>query len=198
MTALEQADANLDAYILGDIEFDPDAEPIDLGDIDQADRALRRVARVEHDMTRLEKLAAARKQQIDEWLAQTLGPLERERDWFLRSVEGWARAHLEGQKTQTVKLPSGSVSLRRTPPRLEAVAEPPEDIDPLLVRTTRSWDKPNVKERTSVGPELPGYEAPDGFAGHAAVNADGEVVAGVVYLVRSEPSCQIKAGHGDE
>lgn len=194
MTALEQLDADLDAYILGDIEFDPDAEPIDLGDVDAADRALRRVARIEHDMSRLEKLAAARKAQIDEWLNETVAPLEREREWFARAVEGWARAHLADQKAQTVRLPSGRVALRRTPPRLEAVADPPAEADPTLVRVSRSWDKANVKQRTSVGPELPGYDAPDGFVGHAVVNADGEVVAGVVYLVRSEASCTIRAG----
>ena len=199
MTALEQLDSELDAYIVGDITYDPEADPVDLGDIDAADRALRRVARIEHDMARLEKLATHRKAQIDEYLANALAPMEREREWFLRSVEGWARAHLSNQKTQTVKLPSGSVSLRKAQPKVEpTVRDPDPDVAPELVRVKREWDRNAVKQATTPGPQIEVDDAPEGYTVHWAVDADGVVVNGITFLVPTQPTCSIKAGHGDD
>jgi len=51
MTSLEELDADLDAYIVGDIEFTN--EPRTLATIDEADRTGRRIARLQHDLDRL-------------------------------------------------------------------------------------------------------------------------------------------------
>lgn len=190
MSSLEQLGSDLDAYITGDIEFDPDSEPIDLGDIDAADRALRRVSRLEHDMTRLELLAAGRKRQIDEWLAETLAPMEREREWFERSVESWARAHLAGQKSQTVKLPSGVVKLTKARTRIDG-PDPDESAPTHLVRVTRKWDKAAAAKATVPGPE-PIDQTSDYWV-HAAIDAQtGEVVPGLTHLIpKAETTCKV-------
>jgi len=186
---------SLDDAILDDLaDVDLDNEPPTLATIDEADRTVWHIARLERQASQNEELARLRKAQVDAWLEDVNGVLERERAWRERQVEGWMRAHHETTGTKSVRLPAGTLKLTKAQPRVEVtVREPDPDIPDLMVRTKREWDKNAVKQYTQVGPELP-VEVPDGFTVHAAVNVDGEVVNGITYLVRSEPSFSIKAG----
>lgn len=197
MTSLEQIDSDLDAALTYEIDFDAGTEPPVLDDIDQADRAMRRVARIEHDMNRYEKLYRTRAAEIIELLGEALAPMERERDWHLRSVEGWTRAHLIDARTKTVKLPSGTVSLRSGQPKVVATAKEPDvDIADWFVRVRREWDKNAVKAGTQIGPEIEDVDT-DGVTIHWAVDSDGVPVNGVVYELPTSDSFSYKAGNGD-
>lgn len=193
---LDQLDADLDAYIADDLPaYDEHGEPPTLATIDEADRALRRIARVEHELARVEALAKARVEQIQTWLHERSDILLRERDWWARSAEGWMRAHNETTGTKTAKLPAGTLSLRAARPRVEALDDPAEDVAETLVRVRRSWDKKAVSDSCQPGPVLDDLaDVPDGYVAHAAVTEAGERIDGVVLLVPERDSFSFKAG----
>lgn len=190
MTTLDHIDADLDAHLFEAVDL-PAIDPAELDD-DSADRSLRRLARVENEMDRYETIARQRKQAIDEWLEDRLAGLLDQRDFLHRCLETYARARHEVTGAKSVKLPSGTVALRQAPPRIDTAGEPADDVDARLVRVTRSWDKRAIKDATAIGPQVDGHEVPDGFAAYAAVTSDGEVLPGVVYLVRTEPTFDAK------
>jgi len=191
MTAIDQlVDADLDSYLFEAV----DLAAVDLSalDDDSADRSLRRLARIEDEMGRHEIIARQRKQAIDDWLEDRLSGLIAQRDFLHRCLETYARARHEITGAKSVKLPSGTVALRQSPPRIETGGEPTDEVDARLVRITRAWDKRAVKESTELGPQLDRHDTPDGFVAHAAVTHEGEVLPGVVYLVRTEPTFDAK------
>lgn len=197
MTDVEQIDAELDAYIVGDLadEYDPDVEPRTLADIADADRALWHLRRIEVDMARHERLFDHRIRQLEQRREDVLGVMRRQHEWWSRRVELWARAHASEVGSKTIKLPAGTVSFRTGQHRIETVTKEPADTAPAeFVRTKREWDKQAIKAATGPGPIADDYPAPEGFVAHYAVTADGEVIGDVVRLVPVQDAVTIKAG----
>ena len=190
MNSLEHIDADLDSHLFEALDLTA-VNPADLDD-DSADRSLRRLARIELDMSRYETIARRRKQDIDDWLEDRLSGLVGQRDFLMRCLETYARATHEVTGAKSVNLPSGSVALRQAPPRIDAAGEPGDDVDARLIRVTRAWDKRAVKDTTAIGPQLEDHDTPEGFVAYAAVTGDGEILPGVVYLVRTEPTFDAK------
>lgn len=197
MTDVETIDAELDVWMIGDLadDYEPDSEPRTLATIDEADRALRRVARLETDIGRHERLFDSRIGQMQERKAEVLGVLERERQWWLTAAERWARAHASETGSKTIRLPSGTVQFRQGRQRIEPLTkEPSETVAPEFVRVSRSWAKDAIAKATMPGPVAEDIAAPEGYVAHYAVTADGEVLGDVVRLVPVQDSCTIRAG----
>lgn len=181
-------------FDLDEAEFDVDEEPRTLSTIDEADRYGWIRSHVADDMREMEQLYDDRLRQIRERRDEVLGTMQRRLDWLDRSLEGWTRAHYAETGTKSVKLPSVTVSLRKTPDKIEPVdKEPPEDAREGFVRVKREWDRNAIKEATNPGPVDEDYDAPEGFVAHVAVDRDGLVVPGVVWLLRTAPSFSVKA-----
>ena len=198
MTDVETIDAELDAYIVADLadEYDPETEPRTLADIDEADRGLWRMRRIEVEMQRTERLFDTRIAQMQERRDEVLGVMRREHDWWSRRVEMWARAHADETGKKSFKLPSGTISLRQGRQRIEAMTkEPAESVAPEFVRVSRSWDKQAIAKVTMPGPIAEDVDAPEGYVAHFCVTADGEVLGDVVTLVPVAPTVSIKAGN---
>jgi hypothetical protein len=186
---------SLDDAILDDLaDVDLDNEPPTLATIDEADRTVWHIARLERQATQNEELAKLRKAQVDAWLEDVNGVLERERAWRERQVEGWMRAHHETTGTKSVRLPSGTLALRKPRPRVEVLAEPSEDAPAELVRVKRDWDKVAIGKGHNPGPEVDGCDPPEGFVARTAVNADGVPMEDFVLLVPVQASFSIKTG----
>lgn len=197
MTDVEQIDAELDAYIVAELaeEYDPETEPRTLADIDQADRSLVRMRRIEVEMARTERLFDVRIAQMQERRDEVLGVLRREHEWWSRRVEMWARAHAAETKAKKISLPSGTIQLRQGRQRIEAITkEPGQDVPAEFVRTTRAWDKTAITKATAPGPEAEDYPAPEGYVARYAITAEGEIIGDVVRLVPVQDSITIKAG----
>lgn len=192
MTSLNELDAELDAYVIGDLDdIDPDTDaPPVLDGIEQADRALRKVQRLGYEGNRIEALRDARIQQIRDWADERLGVLERQREFWHRCIESWTRAHHAETGTKTVKLPAGTVSLRSVPVKVDADPDKLDKAPPSLIRTQKSWDRQAVKNFTSPSPEP--MEETDTHVVYAAITADGEVVDGVFHLVAKVPSFSLR------
>jgi len=100
------------------------------------------------------------------------------------------RAHHDETGTKSVRLPSGTVALRKTPDRVDTTGEP----DERFARVKTDWDKHALKEATNPGPVAQGYDAPEGFTAREVVDHNGMVVRGAVWLVRVDPAFSFKAG----
>lgn len=187
---LDEIEADLDAHLFEALELDA-VDPGQLDD-DAADRAMRALGRIDAEMDRWETLARQRKADIDEWLSDRLGGLLDRRDFWLRCLETYARANHEVTGAKSVNLPSGKVALRQTPPRIDTAGEPDESVPPALLRVVRAWDKRAVKEATKPGKVLEEYDGPADYVAHAAITDDGEILDGVVWLVRTEPTFDAK------
>lgn len=190
---LDQLDAELDCYLGVDITIDFDAEPSALLDIEQADYALRRIARIDHEMKRNEAIARHQVEKIQAWLHGRSDILLSQREWWVRSAEGWMRSHNAETGVKTEKLPSGTLSLRKAQPKVEVDADP-VDAPEQFVKVVTKWDRNAIKQACSAGPEVEVSDIPEGYKARAAVTADGEQLPGVVLLVPTRDSFSLKAG----
>ena len=168
-------------------DLDALADDISEGTLDDAaaERAMRALCAIDRELARWQQLHDTERQRLDAWLEEVSNPLLGRREFFERCLEGFTRANHERTGAKSVKLPSGTAALRKTPDRVEVVgdAEPPE----RFARVSVSWDKNRTKEDTNPGPVAEDYEAPEGYVAHVAVDHTGAVVDGVVWLLRTDP-----------
>ena len=164
-------------------------EPATAATIDEADRAVWVIARIDRDAAELEALYNRRIAELQERKAEALRRFEDKRKWWERTVEGWMRAHNAETGAKSVKLPAGTISLRKLPTKVDG-SEPSKDAPAHLLRVKRSWDAQAVKNYTSPSPE-PIDETETHYV-HAAVTADGEVIAGLTHLIAKQPGFSVK------
>lgn len=195
MSTITDLEQDLDDHMFGDAfaALDPDHDQpptFAADDLDAVDRMLGRIARLETRLTELDALAELRKKQIREWFDGQAETIIRQRDFWVRSVEGWMRSQHDEGGPKTHKLPAGTLSLRKPTPRLDAAGDP----DPRWSRST--WDKAAAKKATEIGPVLDDQtDTPDGFVAYAAIDpGTGEIVPNLTYLVAAQPSFSYKTG----
>ena len=190
MSSLHDLDDDLEDFIAGDMAAVP-ADGVEVPDAEGADRALRRVARIEAELEHVHRLAEHRIAQINEWRAEREAVLNGRAELYRAALDGWMRAtHADGGP-RTQKLPSGTVSLRKSPDRIATLVDlPPE----RFARTKVEWDKTAAKKATEPGLPLPDADTEDATAYAAVDPATGEVIVGLVWLRPNEARVSIKAG----
>lgn len=219
MTALEQYDSDLDAYILGEIEFDPEVPPPTPEDRAEVDKLMWKVAKLGTEQSDITAMFDARRDDIrrkaadliadlDADEAELLEPLERERRWLLQSAEQWTRAHIApNAKKKTIPLTRGrSLSLKAKQTTLSLLADEPKPSVPeqfRIVQTITKWaSKTDIKKLLTPGPEMDaddlpdGFEVPEGYTPHKALfgdEKDAQVVPDAVLLVPDEDAFRYKA-----
>jgi hypothetical protein len=191
MSVIDRIEEDLDTHLIGDLDQEVDTWDITVDDV-QADRALRALGAIDRKLARYEAVANAERDRIAAWLEEVSNPLAGRRQFFERCLETYTRANHELSGDKSMKLPSGTVQLRQSPPRIDTAGEPGDDIDPRLVRVTRAWDKAAVKHATKAGGQVEDHDTPEGFTAYAAVTTEGEILPGVIYLVRDEPTFDAK------
>lgn len=119
-------DDDLEAYFATEdevtLEDFPGAERVaawSVCDTGSAEYAMRRIAHAEVFIAEQRKDAAKFKAQIDAWLADQIKLPERAVNFFTGQLEAYARRKREEDGDKTVKLPSGQVTSRRNPARLD-------------------------------------------------------------------------------
>lgn len=120
MSALEQ---DLDEFLAGpDPDFDADPEPPQ--DADEADRRLRRLAKVRAEIAQVEEDAAREFDRINEWAERRYQVLHGRARWLQAGLEMWHRAVLaDDPSRKTISLPCGTLKSRAQQP--EWVFDPP-------------------------------------------------------------------------
>lgn len=195
---------DLDAALALDLPDDLDTVELSVPDTRTATRALRRLAildrherelreDVEAEYRALDDLVQPERDRIAAFLGDRLVGIARARAWTLRGLENFARAvNADDPKMVTIKVSAGEVRLRNNPPKIvvlddAAVAEalpstvkPPEvapvEVKRLVKATGVKLTAAELGESTVVG-------IPEGYHAEAAVDGDGTVVPGVVFLV---------------
>jgi hypothetical protein len=196
-----------------DLGFEPpdDYEPIELvGDVG-ANRMLRRLRAAEADGARVRELAAEDIAQTTKWRDRRLETISRTIDWARRSLDGWLRATHAAGGPQTVKLPAGTVQLRKSQPRIELTDVQVDETAAAawleLARSADLTESPVVVKRTLAkavvakivepGP-VTGPADPEGYEPHAAMGPGAEVVEGVTVHVPTRLAFNAKTAVAEE
>lgn len=111
-----------------------------------ASKILRRLAQIDAN----KKLAEFRKQQIDDWLAVTTHDAEADVTFFEELLRPYLAERLRGEKSKSLKLPSGVVSLRHAGPEYTVSGEKIGPSTPALLDYVRKSNPEFLKITESV------------------------------------------------
>jgi hypothetical protein len=173
-------DPDLDTYLdwtadNGDPEVGPPPPPEPtIADLDRADRALRKLARIQAAMAEVDRLYEARLMELDAWREDARQRYGRAASWLNMQLRAFHEARVaEDPKAKTIRLPAGELRSRQGRPRWEVIDEDRlvdwatvnghHDVLRLVV------DKSALKSTFEASPS----------AGRA-FTADGEAVPGIV------------------
>ncbi|MBU1064434.1 host-nuclease inhibitor Gam family protein [bacterium] len=153
-------------------EFPEPDDLLDISDFFQADVTCMKMLYLEDRMSEIESLYRRELQHLDSWKQRRTGILQRQYDFFSRSLESWLMA----SNQKTANLPHGILQFRRQPVRVEVLDE--ETIIRLgeFIRTKLTVDKAAIKKHYVQTGEIP----------------DG------VEIVEQEPKFSIKLTPGKE
>lgn len=183
MSAVEQ---DLDEFLAGP-EPDFDTEVAPPADADEADRRLRRLAKVRVEMAQIGEHAQAQIERINEWHARRVEVLAKRERWLEEGLEMWHRAVLaEDPSRKSISLPCGTLKSRVQQPVWEFDDDLfiawalDEQHAPELVRVPEP--KPQVDKVAAKKALIPATSGD--CAEVPAVTEGGEVVPGVTVTVR--------------
>lgn len=125
---------SLDEYL--DAQNAP-KEPFAITNDNTADWAALKIIKRLTEIEVSEKLAKRRHQQIDGWLDAVTHDAESEITFFEELLRPYLEARLADQKTKSLKLPSGVVSLRKSNPEYTIDGEKIENDNPNLLEYLR-------------------------------------------------------------
>jgi hypothetical protein len=108
----------LDKWLYGASDV-PEKESFTVTDLASADWTVRKAKEAEERITRREELAYAYKKRIDEWLIEANKADKDTVAYMAALLKPFVEAELKGQKTRTLKLPSGDAQIRKMPDRIE-------------------------------------------------------------------------------
>jgi len=180
VSAVEQ---DLDEFLAGPApDFDADPEPPQ--DADEADRRLRRLAKVRAEMAQIGEHARAQIARIDEWHARRVEVLAGRERWLVEGLEMWHRAVLaDDPGRKSISLPCGTLKSRVRQPEWvfddEVFIAWASEHAPSLVRVPEP--KPAV-DRNAAKKALLTVEVGEGA--HSILTEEGEVVPGVTVTGR--------------
>lgn len=114
---LEDTWRDLDEFVASQDLPDFDSEPVPAESLDQANRWLRAIKRIDRRVAEIREVAAAERQRINEWEAEQVAAVSKNRAWLERSIELLARALFQRDpKVITRSLPNGEFTLRKQQP----------------------------------------------------------------------------------
>ena len=150
-------------------------EPFVITDDNKADWAVAKISRKLAEIEANEKLAKMRKQQVDDWLAVTTASAESSITFLAELLRPYLTTRLAGQKSKSLKLPSGVVSLRATNPEFTIGGEKITADNPQLLEFIRRSgpDFLKIKETVEWGEFKKTLIATD--AGRV-LTTDGEII----------------------
>lgn len=138
---------SLDEYLE---KINAPAGSFSIKDDNEADWACRKIVRRLAEIDANKKLAELRKQQIDDWLAIVNHDSESEITFFTELLRPYIETRLADQKSKTLKLPSGTVALRKASPELTIGGEKIGASTPALLEYVRKSNPDFLKITESV------------------------------------------------
>lgn len=155
---------------LGALDQSVAPPPYELRDAMHADWTLRRLGAVETRLDQVERLRRAEIERIEAWAQAERSRLEREQAWYEGLLERWHAERLaEDPKAKTIRLPHGTLSARKAPPRWEFDADAflawARSHAPELVRVREEIDVAAAKRTLMLDEPAPGEVVAPTYAG---------------------------------
>lgn len=176
MSAVEQ---DLDEFLMGD-EPDFDTEVAPPADADEADRRLRRLAKVRAEIAEVEAEAARYIERVNEWAESRYQVLHGKARWLEEGLEMWHRAVLaDDPSRKSISLPCGTLKSRAQQP----VWSFDDDVF-LPWAEVHAPELVKVQVRSSVDRNAAKHAIVVLDDGRYIVSGTGEVVPGVTVTVR--------------
>ena len=125
-------------------------EPFQIDDDGKADWACRKIQHYQTTIDNHKKLAELRKRQIDEWLHETTRDAQQEIIRFNELLRPYLTERLEHERTKTLKLPSGSISLNKGRTELFVGSDKASADSPELLEYVRRHAVDFIKIKESV------------------------------------------------
>lgn len=109
--------ADLDRFLTDGDEPDYESEPVPAESLDQANRWLRSIARLDREADRVRDAADTEIERVEAWKVERLAPIQKQREWLARSCEMLAAALYERDpKTVSHHVPNGRIYSRHQAP----------------------------------------------------------------------------------
>lgn len=154
-----------------EVETDEQRERFRIEDDRAATWAMRRLYATESKVREFEQIAAEEIARVNDWLAQVIAPLDRDRNYFTGLLTQYARQQRDAEGRKSIALPHGKITSRATSPKWhvndEQTIEWARMSCPDVIVTKESLSLTAMKER---------FQVADG----RAIDENGEVVPGVV------------------
>ena len=147
-----------------------------INDRHQADYFINLSKQCMQDIEQIQQYIAEEKsrllQQLEQFEQREIDSILRKKDYYDRALEDFARRELESSNKKSIKLPSGTLSIKKQQPHYdyidETLLEWAKDFAPDLVKTTYvepkvSIDKKELKKRIVLDDNkayFNGYEVP--------------------------------------
>jgi len=142
-----EASDEFDDYL---IREDTPPLPFQIDDDGKADWALRVCLHYMTTVNNNTKLAAVKKEQIDHWLYETTRDAQQEIIRFYELLRPYLAQRLEHERTKTLKLPSGAISLTKSRPEFTIGGEKITADSPDLLEYVRRHAVDFIKIKESV------------------------------------------------
>lgn len=125
-------------------------EPFAVTDDRSADWVVRKITQYQQAIDANKQTAARERQQIDDWLAVVNGDAEKSIDWLAELLRPYLEFRLPDQRTKTLKLPGGTVSLRKPDAEFSIDGEKVTAENPELLEFVRRSNPDFLKIKETV------------------------------------------------
>lgn len=186
----------LDAYLSEPYDF---PEPVELSEQlviaseHEAQRMMRRRARLIDEMHRVQRVASQEIENITAFVSDRVAGIEGALTWLDRGLEQWTRRmHEADPRKKSWAMPSGALKLRAPGAHATSISDPAafmawaaasDERGKLVKQADPEPDKAAIKAALKLGPAV---MTVDGVTSYSAVDDGGEVVPGVVFTKPAE------------
>ena len=125
-------------------------EPFTVTDDRSADWTVRKIAQHQQAIDANKKTAAQEKQQIDDWLAVVNSDAEKSIEYLSELLRPYLVSRLADQRSKTLKLPGGTVSLRKPDAEFSIDGEKVAADNPELLEFVRRSNPDYLKIKEQV------------------------------------------------
>lgn len=125
MATVFKLEPELAEILIDDFSTQEPRKPFQVDSIETANWALTKLLSANTEVERYRDLAQQYKRRIDGWFAESISQTVESIDFFEGLLKPWVQTELaeKGGRSRSIRLPSGTIGLRKTPDKVEVANE---------------------------------------------------------------------------